>query len=245
MADAAGLAACTTTTRRIVVPPLALPTGTTLDRTLVHRSSGRGGCRLLPRRETVREHFATTGRPHGHGYTSRNLADGTAYYAFDRGLITFIVLDTVNQGGGPNGSLDQNQFRWLERQLTAASSRLLIVFSHRTIATMDNPLLAPGEAGPRVLGPQVRDLLLRFPNVIAWVNGHTHHYQVIGHARPAGSPFAGGFWEVNTASHIDWPQQSRLVEVADNRVGIDGARATVFDRNVELIVPAPVWMAAA
>ena len=27
---------------------------------------------------------------------------------------------------------------------------------------------------------------------------------------------AGGFWEVNTAAHIDWPQQSRVVELVDN-----------------------------
>jgi hypothetical protein len=25
---------------------------------------------------------------------------------------------------------------------------------------------------------------------------------------------ARGFWEINTAAHIDWPQQSRLLEIA-------------------------------
>ena len=57
----------------------------------------------------------------------------------------------------------------------------------------------------RLTGPQVRDLLLRYPNVIAWVNGHTHRNQVLPHARPAGSAVGGGFWEINTAAHIDWP----------------------------------------
>jgi metallophosphoesterase (TIGR03767 family) len=264
--------------------------------------------RPLSRDGIVREHFSTTGRPRGHGYTSRNLADGTAYYAFGGREITFIVLDTVNPGGGANGSLDRRQFGWLERQLMAGSShyldtsgtvvsqsapdRLFILFSHHTIGTMDNSSLAPGEAGPRALGPEVQALLLRFPNVIAWVNGHTHQNQVTGYARRAGSPFGGGFWEVNTASHIDWPQQSRLVEVADNRdgtlsviatildsdaptsyhgrldsparlaslsrelgandwqappslFGLGGRRGTALDRNVELIAPAPAWVAAA
>jgi hypothetical protein len=155
------------------------------------------------------------------------------------------VLDTVNQGGGANGSLDRRQLGWLERQLTAGSSRyldrsgqvvsqsasdrLFIVFSHHTIATMDNPSLAPGETGPRALGAEVQALLLRFPNVVAWVNGHTHQNQVTGYVRPAGSPFDGGFWEVTTASHIDWPQQSRLVEVADNRDGTLSVITTIVD----------------
>ena len=108
------------------------------------------------------------------------------------------MLDTVNQGGGANGSLDQAQFGWLE-QLIAGSSKyldasgqvvtqktrdqLFILFSHHTIGTMDDPSLAPGETGPRVLGPEVQALLLRFPNVVAWVNGHTHVNQLLGHAR--------------------------------------------------------------
>ena len=33
--------------------------------------------------------------------------------------------------------------------------------------------------------------------------------EITAHARPGG----GGFWEINTASHIDWPQQGRTVEI--------------------------------
>ena len=32
-------------------------------------------------------------------------------------------------------------------------------------------------------------------------------------------PGPGGFWEINTASHIDWPQQARIVEIVDNGDG--------------------------
>ena len=83
--------------------------------------------RLLTRAQIVQEHFITTGRPRGHGYTSQNLADGTAYYVFGNGAIRFIVLDTVNQGGGPNGSLDQAQFGWL----SSSSSRAAAITSMR------------------------------------------------------------------------------------------------------------------
>ena len=48
-----------------------------------------------------------------------------------------------------------------------------------------------------------------------WVNGHSHENRVTPHPRPGG----GGFWEVLTAAHVDWPQQARIVELADNRDG--------------------------
>ena len=77
-----------------------------------------------------------------------------------------------------------------------------------------------------MLGDEVRTLLLAHPQVVAWVNGHTHRNQVWAHQAPDRQ---GGFWEVNTAAHVDWPQQSRLVEVADNRDGTRSVFATMLD----------------
>jgi len=200
--------------------------------------------RIVDRGTTIAEHFNTSGRPVGHGFTSANLAAGTAYYRFDRGPVRGIVLDTVTSSGGPNGSLDPTQFAWLEEQLQAASSRWLspagevvrrhgvvdryvMIFSHHTIGSMDNVSDGSGRLG----GPQVRDLLLRYPNVIAWVNGHTHRNQVSAYARPSGAAIRGGFWEINTAAHIDWPQQSRVVEVADNLDGTLSIFGTIIDHS--------------
>src|SRR5665811_1148645 len=76
--------------------------------------------------------------------------------------------------------------------------KYIAIFSHHTIATMDN---VPA-GSDRIGGPDVRDLLLRYPNVIVWVNGHTHRNEVLPHARPTGSAVAGGFWKLNTAAHI-------------------------------------------
>lgn len=184
--------------------------------------------RIVDRATTIREHFRTTGGPVGHGFTRANLAAGTAYYTFDRGPVRGIVLDTVTSSGGPEGSLDPAQFAWLEAQLQAASrqwlapsgevvrrggaDRYVMIFSHHTIGSMTN--VTPGSG--RLGGPQVRELLLRYPNVIAWVNGHTHRNQILAHARPSGAAVGGGFWEINTAAHIDWPQQSRIIELTDN-----------------------------
>ena len=75
--------------------------------------------------------------------------------------------------------------------------------SHHTVDTMTNALVGTGgEAEPRVLGDEVEALLLEHPQVVAWVNGHTHMNQVWAHQRADGT---GGFWEINTASHADFP----------------------------------------
>ncbi|MEV1145076.1 TIGR03767 family metallophosphoesterase [Micromonospora sp. NPDC049799] len=198
--------------------------------------------RIVDRATTVTEHFATTGTPVGHGFTPRNIVDATAYYTFDAGRVRNIVLDTVNSAGGPNGSIDPVQYAWLEQQLQRASSRWLspsgevvrrpgradkyvAIFSHHTIDSMDN---VPA-GSDRIGGEQVRALLLRYPNVILWVNGHTHRNEVLPHARPAGAAVGGGFWEVNTAAHIDWPEQSRIIELVDNLDGTLSAFCTIVD----------------
>ncbi|HLN77658.1 MAG TPA: TIGR03767 family metallophosphoesterase [Nocardioidaceae bacterium] len=186
--------------------------------------------RVLSRAEIVEAHFDTVGAPHGHGFTARNRADGTAYYTFDRGLVRFIVLDTVNPNGEANGSLDATQFAWLSDVLAASADRVVIVSAHHTLDTMDNPLVATGgDPESRVLGDEVRALLLQHPQVVAMVDGHTHRNDIWAHRHDDGTP--GGFWEINTAAHIDWPQQSRLIEVVDNRDGTLSLFATMLDHD--------------
>jgi len=199
--------------------------------------------RFVDRRQVVGEHFTTGGQPDGHGYTADNVAAGTAYYGFDAGIVRCLVLDTVDAYGGANGSLDTTQLGWLERELlaghrryldpngavaeSAGTDRLFVVFSHHTIGTMDNWLAPPGSR--RVLGHTVRDLLLRFPNVVLWVNGHTHINGIAPYARAPDAAVPGGFFQVTTASLIDWPQQARLVEVVDNTDSTLSVFCTIVD----------------
>lgn len=183
--------------------------------------------RLLDRAETVEEHFdtAATPGPVGHGFTEENRANGTAYYALDRDPVLFLVLDSVNPNGSQDGSLDQAQFAWLQEQLDAATDRLVVVASHHPSWSFDNANVSAASPEPRVLGKAVVEALLAHENVVAWVNGHTHSNEVRPHTRPGG----GGFWEINTASHIDWPQQSRIVELADNHDGTLSIFTTMLD----------------
>jgi metallophosphoesterase (TIGR03767 family) len=192
------------------------------------------GRRPLTKREFMAEMFTTTGSPAGHGFAHDNVVSGKGYYAFDHGAyLRCVVLDTMNPGGYADGSLDPVQFAWLEGELTAnaATGRLVVFFSHHTSGTMDNPVPYPTDTGQRKNGADVVALLLRFPHVVLWVNGHTHRNDVLAHAGPG-----GGFWEVNTAAHIDFPHQSRILEIVDNRDGTLSVFATIVDADAPLTV---------
>ena len=68
--------------------------------TSAHVVSADQARKVLSRKEVVEEHFKTTGKPLGHGFTASNRTQGTAYYSFDSGTaVRCIVLDTVNPNG--------------------------------------------------------------------------------------------------------------------------------------------------
>lgn len=172
--------------------------------------------------------------PVGHGYDHNNLDATTAYYTLPIAPgVLGISLDSTNRAGWTNGSLGGAQFRWLEKVLTdhsshyydsdghlvrhPASDQLFLLFSHHTSRTMTNLLPDPHNLfDGRHSGDEVVDLLQRFPNVLAWVNGHTHQNEIIAHGSAVPER---AFWEINTASHVDYPQHARVIEVADNADG--------------------------
>jgi metallophosphoesterase (TIGR03767 family) len=181
------------------------------------------GRAMITRADHIREHFRSAGQPAGHGYTARNVADGTAYYAFDHGVIRCVVLDTVNHHGGWQGSIDESQLRWLEAELAASAARPVVLFSHHPLETLVNDTRPPG-ADRRVLAGEMRAVLLAHPCVVAWLNGHTHVHAVSAITDGTGA----GFWQITTASHIDWPQQARIVEFLATPAGL-AIGCTVID----------------
>lgn len=182
--------------------------------------------------------------PAGHGFTENNLDASTAYYTFEIAPgVLGIGLDSTNRAGFTDGSLGGAQFRWLEKVLTehsshyydqdghlvrrSASDQLFVLFSHHTSKTMNNLVPDPGNLfDGRHGGDEVVKLLQRFPNVLAWVNGHTHKNQITPHN--AAIPECA-FWEINTASHIDYPHHARVIEIADNGDGTVSLFTTLLD----------------
>ena len=61
----------------------------------------------------------------------------------------------------------------------------------------------------------LEDLFCRHDNFIGHVNGHEHENYVLEHRcedPPGEQSGKFPFWEISTAAHIDWPQQSRMLE---------------------------------
>ncbi|MGW3291938.1 TIGR03767 family metallophosphoesterase [Streptomyces sp. NPDC001002] len=156
--------------------------------------------------------------PVGHGYSSANLAAGTQYYTFRiADDVVGISLDTTDPGGHYEGSIGSAQLKWLDRQLRDYSDSYVVVFSHHTSHSMTNTSHAdparPNER--RHNGQEVIALLGSHRNVLAWVNGHIHRNEITPHSAPDGR----SFWEISTASHVDYPQLARVIEIADNKDG--------------------------
>jgi len=94
----------------------------------------------------------------------------------------------------------------------------------------------PGQRPPGDTTETVSELLLRYPNVIAFVAGHSHVNQVFPYARGDGS---GGFWTVKTAAEADWPSQARLIDIMDNHDGTLSIFGTMLDHSAPVTPPTP------
>ena len=222
-----------------------------------------------PNREFVskpeyKQLFKTAASPDGHGFGLVDPAEesasqgAAAYYAFSpRPGFRFISIDTTCDGGvagaSADGNVDDSQFRWLERELKAATDRdeLVFLFSHHAIASLTcavadeaagpcgtNPGcdIDPRDSQPIHLGEDLTALVHRYPHVVAWIAGHTHANRVEPFRASVGE---GGFWSIRLASEIDWPQQSRLLEVMDNRDGSLSIFGTVLDHAAPAGIPSP------
>lgn len=130
--------------------------------------------------------------PVGHGYTPDHLDGDRMYYTFQVAEnVIGISIDTTYRSGHYEGSLGDDQMRWLEQTLAAHSSRSydadgrlvrrpgaddahILVFSHHHSPSMTRRPDAARTDEPRHDGAEVIALLSRFPNVVAWINGHSH-----------------------------------------------------------------------
>lgn len=219
--------------------------------------------RLLDRTQWIAEHLppadakaldegatGSRGLPAGHGLTPGNRcadAEGQplarACYSWDQPPFHFIALDTAADEGLETGNIDQAQWDWLKRDLTAHSacayetddatactktgnaSSLIIAFSHHTESTTTNS--APRADGVETYdGHELQHLFLNFPNFILHMSGHTHYNKIWAHP---GEGRPGGFWEVNTSAVADWPHQGRTIEIVDNHDGTLSMFGVNFD----------------
>ena len=185
--------------------------------------------------EALRDPRFTGAGPVGHGYGEDDDGSHLYYTHWLSRTVLAVSLDTTNQAGGADGSLGSEQLQWLEQQLSAHQDAYVVVFSHHPSDRMTN--LAPDPRDPhepRHPGDEVLALLHAHPQVIAWVNGHCHRNRITPrrHLDPRRS-----FWEINTASHVDAPQQARVIEVAANSDGTLSLFTTMIDADAPASAP--------
>ena len=192
------------------VGPADYPDGSLLTTVEVTADEGR---RFVQMSDWIDIH---QGCGHDHGLTAEA---SVAYWVRDFGKVRVIALDTVNEWGGWQGCLDRVQFGWLQTLLQASTDRYVILTSHHPMQDLFNGHKPEGVAAP-ALTDEVADLLGQYPNIIGWVSGHVHDHNISFAKSTHGN---WGFWQIRTGSHMDWPQQARVIEIAksdDGRIAI-------------------------
>jgi 3',5'-cyclic AMP phosphodiesterase CpdA len=180
----------------------------------------------------------TAGGQEGGGRPADARANHDGYYSFAPSPgVRFVVLDTITDECGlpvcAEGSVDHPQFTWLEGEIQAAAAagEYVIVFSHHTLRTTrmfstdltEYPLHHGGivdtegtQPEGTSVGETLESLYCRYPNVVGHVNGHEHQNDVRPHDCEDAAVKVNPFIEISTAAHIDWPQQSRTIELVDD-----------------------------
>ncbi len=170
---------------------------------------------------------ATPG-PVGHGFTKENISTGQTYWTADLNtLVRVFALDTCNQTAGADGAVPEDQFNWLKAGLAQAQqeNKLAVVLSHHNSVTLENAAEPVFGGQALIHAEEFIAMLNEYPNMVAWVNGHTHINTIKAHPNGKG----GGFWEITAASCVDYPQQQQLLEFVDNRDGTLSIFATTLD----------------
>jgi hypothetical protein len=173
----------------------------------------------LTRQAWFQLHLDLGGLPKGHGFTAANVQSGKGDYVAEvaPGLpLRLVVLDTCAQVSAVGAYPDDRIDGFLKPALAQALADevLVIVVSHHPTS------------GIPIQGSKIRDALHSCPNVVLHLVGHGHKNQVIDHQ---GKTPSLSYWEVQTTSIIDWPQQARMVELVDNRDGTAEFYLTLID----------------
>ena len=139
------------------------------------------------------------------GYGPAHVRQRCSDTVIDTEHARLILLDTNHPGGNYQGSVGQQQLAWLEQRLAEVETgRIAILASHHGSASLTN---THGDAAGRLHAQALTTVAHRHACVVAWLVGHRHLHQITPHPGPS-----GGFWEITTASLIDWPCQTRAVE---------------------------------
>ncbi|MBE0621660.1 MAG: TIGR03768 family metallophosphoesterase [Burkholderiales bacterium] len=211
--------------------------------------------RSLTKAEWVNEFFNTTSSPVGHGFNliDQEYGEDFACYSFvpkSNVPLKVIVLDvTQTETDGADttihghGFLDQARWDWLKQQLAEgkAADQLMIISAHIPIAVAPEGSYMEwwdNQANAVTLQELIVELQTN-TNVLMWIAGHRHVNAVKAFVSP--DPIDApekGFWQVETSSLRDYPQQFRTFEIYVNSDYTISIVATNVDPAVQIGTPA-------
>ena len=125
-----------------------------------------------------------------------------------------IVLNTVDSnaliGAGAQGYIDREQLNWLSRELAASDddNEMVVVMSHHRIKDL-------GGFSPTTPDDLAATLMVS-SGLVLHVTGHGHFNQK-SLELPDDPDVELGFWQLMLASTVDFPMQTRLIEIVDER----------------------------
>ena len=182
--------------------------------------------RSLSKKQWISEFFKTSSNPLGHGFNQNNLDNEFACYSFEPKSnipIKVIVLDDTQKNEDfdvhEQGYLDKERYDWLVSELDKGQNedKLMILATHIPINIIGMCANSPVPA---------TDLIAKlhtYPNLIMGISGHRHRNTVTAFKSPDSDRPELGFWQIETASLTNFPQQFRTFEIvrnSDNTVSI-------------------------
>jgi metallophosphoesterase (TIGR03768 family) len=216
--------------------------------------------RSLHRTDWIQEFFNTTTSPIGHGFnlvaSNPNFglvpaADraGFACYSFvpkaNVPLKVIVLDDTQREDDGSfdihgHGFLDSARWNWLKAELAdgQAANQLMIIACHIPICVTNVGTELEwwlGDANATITNActitELVSTLQNSTNLLMWISGHRHVNTVKAFVSPnkATAP-EKGFWQVETSSLRDFPQQFRAFEIfinSDYSISIEAVNVDV------------------
>jgi metallophosphoesterase (TIGR03768 family) len=180
---------------------------------------------------------------HGFNLVDPTQQSGFACYSFlpksNIPLKVIVLDDTQSETDGSkdihgHGYLDANRWAWLQAELAAgqAANQLMIIAAHIPIAVVKIGDETEWWLGDRQARPtdswwtdpitttdnavtleELVNTLQNTPNLLMWIAGHRHLNTVKAFISPDPAKPEKGFWQVETSSLRDWPQQLRTFEI--------------------------------
>ncbi|KAF0234425.1 MAG: hypothetical protein FD177_806 [Desulfovibrionaceae bacterium] len=184
--------------------------------------------RSLLRKQWMGEFFNTSSKPVGHGFSQENLDQDFGCYSFAPKSdlpLKIIVLDNTQKAEDPNaqgftwhGTVDQKRWEWLVSELDKgqAEGQLMVIACHIPIGVEKPGANMSWWSKAYVSEEALFAKLHEYPNLILWMAGHRHFNTVTAFASPDPKRPELGFWQVETSSLRDFPQQFRMFEIIRN-----------------------------